>query len=109
MHDHAHNHDHEDSSQEHWNSSTIVPVDRRSRLLAIARGGISAVLILALAPLLKAHATETATDAVTTCTQVFGGIGFTWECDMHLYFKRAGYDRQLLGSPAELFALAAAS
>ena len=61
-----------------------------------------------LAPLLKAHATETATDAVTTCTQVFGGIGFTWECDMHLYFKRVGYDRQMLGSPAELFALAAA-
>ena len=61
-----------------------------------------------LAPLLKGHATETATDAVTTCTQVFGGIGFTWECDMHLYFKRAGYDRQMLGSPGEMFALAAA-
>jgi alkylation response protein AidB-like acyl-CoA dehydrogenase len=61
-----------------------------------------------LAPLLKAHATEAATDAVTTCTQVFGGIGFTWECDMHLYFKRAGYDRQVLGAPTELFALAAA-
>ena len=41
-------------------------------------------------PLLKAHATETATDAVTTCTQVFGGIGFTWECDMHLYFNGSG-------------------
>ena len=61
-----------------------------------------------LAPLLKAHATETATDAVTTCTQVFGGIGFTWECDMHIYFKRVGYDRQVLGSPSEGFALAAA-
>ena len=61
-----------------------------------------------LAPLLKAHAGETATDAVTTCTQVFGGIGFTWECDMHIYFKRVGYDRQVLGSPGEVFALAAA-
>jgi alkylation response protein AidB-like acyl-CoA dehydrogenase len=60
-----------------------------------------------LAPLLKAHATEAGTQAVTTCTQVFGGIGFTWECDMHLYFKRVGYDRQMLGSPSELFALAA--
>jgi hypothetical protein len=27
---------------------------------------------------------------------------------MHLYFKRVGYDRQMLGSPAELLALAAA-
>ncbi len=61
-----------------------------------------------LAPLLKAHASEAATSAVTTCTQVFGGIGFTWECDMHLYFKRVGYDRQMLGSPSDLFALAAA-
>jgi alkylation response protein AidB-like acyl-CoA dehydrogenase len=61
-----------------------------------------------LVPLLKGHATETATEAVTTCTQVFGGIGFTWECDMHLYFKRAGYDRQMLGGPTEMFALAAA-
>jgi alkylation response protein AidB-like acyl-CoA dehydrogenase len=61
-----------------------------------------------LAPLLKAHTAETATDAVTTCTQVFGGIGFTWECDMHIYFKRVGYDRQVLGSPGEGFALAAA-
>ena len=61
-----------------------------------------------LVPLLKGHATEAATEAVTTCTQVFGGIGFTWECDMHLYFKRAGYDRQMLGGPAQMFALAAA-
>jgi alkylation response protein AidB-like acyl-CoA dehydrogenase len=61
-----------------------------------------------LVPLLKGHATETATAAVTTCTQVFGGIGFTWECDMHLYFKRAGYDRQMLGGPDQMFALAAA-
>jgi alkylation response protein AidB-like acyl-CoA dehydrogenase len=61
-----------------------------------------------LVPLLKGHATETATEAVTTCTQVFGGIGFTWACDMRLYFKRAGYDRQMLGGPSDMFALAAA-
>ena len=60
-----------------------------------------------LAPLLKAHATETATQATTTCTQVFGGIGFTHECDMQVYFKRAGYDRQMLGGPVELRRLAA--
>lgn len=61
-----------------------------------------------LVPSLKAHATETATTATTTCTQVFGGIGFTQECDMNLYFKRAGYDRQMLGSPDEMRRLAAA-
>ena len=60
-----------------------------------------------LAPLLKAHASEIGTRTVTTATQVFGGMGFTWECDMHLYYKRVGYDRQMLGGPVEMRALAA--
>ncbi len=56
---------------------------------------------------LKAHAGEVTTRAVTTCTQVFGGMGFTWECDMHLWFKRVGYDRQVFGGPVALRAEAA--
>jgi alkylation response protein AidB-like acyl-CoA dehydrogenase len=32
--------------------------------------------------------------------QIHGGIGFTWEHDAHLYFKRARAGRTLLGSPA---------
>ncbi|WP_030172490.1 acyl-CoA dehydrogenase family protein [Spirillospora albida] len=31
--------------------------------------------------------------------QLHGGIGFTWEHDAHLYFKRAQGSRQLFGSP----------
>jgi alkylation response protein AidB-like acyl-CoA dehydrogenase len=30
--------------------------------------------------------------------QVLGGIGFTWEHQAHLYFKRAATDAALLGS-----------
>jgi alkylation response protein AidB-like acyl-CoA dehydrogenase len=60
------------------------------------------------AALLKAHATEVATRALTTTTQVYGGMGFTYECDMHIWFKRVGYDRQMLGGPTELRARAAA-
>lgn len=59
-----------------------------------------------VAALLKAHAAETTTAAVTTAVQVFGGMGFTWECDAHLWFKRAGYDRQMFGAPSELRARA---
>jgi len=33
------------------------------------------------------------------CLQVLGGIGFTWEHDLHLHLKRALADRQLLGGP----------
>ncbi len=60
-----------------------------------------------LAPLVKAHAGEVAMRAVTTAVQVFGGMGFTYECDMHIWFKRAGYDRQMLGGPEKLRAEAA--
>lgn len=62
----------------------------------------------AMAALLKSHATEVATEATTTCVQVYGGMGFTWECDMQLWFKRAGYNRQMLGSPTALRERAAA-
>jgi alkylation response protein AidB-like acyl-CoA dehydrogenase len=59
------------------------------------------------AALLKAHATEAGTSAVTTAVQVFGGMGFTWECDAHIWFKRVGYDRQMFGGPVELRAAGA--
>jgi alkylation response protein AidB-like acyl-CoA dehydrogenase len=43
-------------------------------------------------------------DAFFACAgaaiQVHGGIGFTWEHDAHLYWKRARADRALLGTPA---------
>ncbi len=55
-----------------------------------------------VAPLCKAHSAEIGYDCVTKATQVFGGVGFTWECDMHLYFKRVQVDRQLFGRPEEL-------
>jgi len=55
-----------------------------------------------MAALVKAHASEAATAAVTTAVQVFGGMGFTWECDAHIWFKRVGYDRQMLGGPSAL-------
>ena len=33
--------------------------------------------------------------------QLHGGIGFTWEHDAHLFFKRAWTGAELLGKPAE--------
>ena len=33
--------------------------------------------------------------------QLHGGIGFTWEHDAHLYWRRAKVDRFLLGDEAE--------
>ena len=55
-----------------------------------------------LACLAKANLNDVATDVVRSATEVHGGIGFTDEYDLHLWFKRAGLDRQLLGGPVSL-------
>jgi len=53
-----------------------------------------------VAPLAKAEAAEAYTFAAGWTIQILGGIGFTWEQDAHLYFRRAWADAALLGSPA---------
>ncbi len=47
----------------------------------------------------KAHVTERAVDVGRGAVELHGGIGFTWECDVQFWFKRALFDRALLGSP----------
>src|SRR5262249_182315 len=37
----------------------------------------------------KAYVSEAARHVAGDAIQVHGGIGFTWEYDLHLYFKRA--------------------
>ena len=39
--------------------------------------------------LAKAHSSDVLPHAVESCIQVFGGIGFTWEHDVGLHYKRA--------------------
>lgn len=45
----------------------------------------------------KAQAARTVDFAAETLIQVHGGIGFTWEHDAHLYWRRAKVDRLLMG------------
>jgi alkylation response protein AidB-like acyl-CoA dehydrogenase len=47
----------------------------------------------------KAHVSEVGTFVARTSTEVHGGIGFTDELGLHLWFKRIGVNRQLLGGP----------
>jgi alkylation response protein AidB-like acyl-CoA dehydrogenase len=47
----------------------------------------------------KAHVSEVGTLVARTSTEVHGGIGFTDELGLHLWFKRIGANRQLLGGP----------
>ena len=50
----------------------------------------------------KAHLSEVGTFVAKVATEVHGGIGFTDELGLHLWFKRIGANRQLLGGPERL-------
>jgi alkylation response protein AidB-like acyl-CoA dehydrogenase len=45
----------------------------------------------------KAYVGEAARKVCGSAVQVHGGIGFTWEYDLHLYFKRAKHFEPLYG------------
>lgn len=53
----------------------------------------------ALASLAKAAASETYLRTAAECIQIHGGIGFTWDNDTHLWFKRAKSSEVFLGEP----------
>ena len=52
------------------------------------------------AALAKAHATSVFLQAARDTVEAHGAIGFTWECDVQILFKRAMFDRAFLGAPA---------
>jgi alkylation response protein AidB-like acyl-CoA dehydrogenase len=54
-----------------------------------------------LASAAKAYVGTHAPLVARGCLQVHGGIGYTWEHDLHLYLRRVESDRALYGSPEE--------
>jgi alkylation response protein AidB-like acyl-CoA dehydrogenase len=53
-----------------------------------------------VASLCKSYCSEAYFHAAAENIQIHGGIGFTWEHDAHLYFKRAKSSELLFGDPA---------
>jgi alkylation response protein AidB-like acyl-CoA dehydrogenase len=53
-----------------------------------------------VAPLAKSYCSSAYSFCAAENIQVHGGIGFTWEHDAHLYFRRAESDALLFGTPA---------
>ena len=47
----------------------------------------------------KAHLSEVGQFVTRTATEVHGGMGFTDLVGLHYWFKRAGFNRQIMGSP----------
>ena len=53
------------------------------------------------ASMAKARASDAATAVTHNAIQTLGGIGFTWEHDVHFFLKRARVGAQLLGTPRQ--------
>ena len=60
------------------------------------------------ARLAKAAASEAAVFVAGDCVQLHGGVGFTWEYDVHLYLKRARLNEMLVADNRALRDAAAA-
>ncbi len=61
-----------------------------------------------VAPLAKSYCSEAFFFCASENIQIHGGIGFTWEHDAHLFFKRAKSSELLFGEPAQHRAVLAA-
>jgi alkylation response protein AidB-like acyl-CoA dehydrogenase len=69
-------------------------VDDAARALALEPSSCDLAVSLA-----KDHACELAARNAGTALQLHGGIGYTWEYDLHLFFKRALLNEFLFGEP----------
>ncbi len=53
------------------------------------------------ASIAKSYVSELAGQIVQRCVQMHGGIGVTWEHDLHLYLRRVVLYRSMFGTPEE--------
>ncbi len=51
-------------------------------------------------PTIKAYCSDAYFHCAAESIQIHGGVGFSWEHDAHLYFKRAKSSEIFLGSPS---------
>src|SRR5207245_10938216 len=54
-----------------------------------------------LASVAKAYIAEYGTELLQDCVQMHGGIGVTFDHDLHLFLRRATLDRALYGTVSE--------
>jgi alkylation response protein AidB-like acyl-CoA dehydrogenase len=73
---------------------------------ATTAGAVSAVAAQSpdapkLVSVAKAYVAERAPVILQDCVQLHGGIGVTWEHDLHLYLRRVALYRAMFGSPED--------
>lgn len=77
-----------------WAEVSIAAAGAAAAAVADARPTASEIASIA-----KAYVGDAGTQLAQECLQVHGGIGFTWEHDLHFYLRRLAADRVLYGDP----------
>jgi len=80
-------------------SNAMIAIDRARSLVyhaacCVDSGSEDALRIARMA---KSAASDAGCFMSDRSVQLHGGIGFTWECDVHLYFKRSMHNQMLYG------------
>ena len=80
----------------------MVAIDRARSLLyhAACCVDLESPDALRAARMAKSAASDAGAFISDRSVQLHGGIGFTWECDVQIWFKRAMFDRAFLGAPS---------
>jgi alkylation response protein AidB-like acyl-CoA dehydrogenase len=92
----------------HACAEMMIEIDAtRAAVMYAAMSAADAAELAIAGPLVKAQAADTFTLCAGSAIQVHGGIAFTWEHDLHLYFRRAKTTEALFGSSAQHRALLA--
>ncbi len=89
-------------SMKHKQADMLVDVElaRSAAYYAAAAAAENDPELPALASLAKASASDAYMQTAIHTIQIHGGIGFTWDNDTHLWFKRAKSSEVFLGDPA---------
>ena len=82
--------------------NVMIDVDRARSLVYAAACAIDTEPgeALRLARMAKAAASDAGAFASSRSIQLHGGIGFTWECDVHIYVKRQKHNQFYFGDGA---------
>jgi alkylation response protein AidB-like acyl-CoA dehydrogenase len=81
-------------------ASFSVEVSAAGATAAAHAAGDHSATASEIASIAKAYVGDAGIAVTQACQQTHGGIGFTWEHDLHLYLRRLAVDRVLYGDPS---------
>ncbi|MFF4024904.1 acyl-CoA dehydrogenase family protein [Nocardia elegans] len=86
----------------HAAAQMLVTVEASYSIALYAAAAVDAELDQAatIAAVAKAQVSDTVSELAESALTVHGAIGYTWEHDLHLFYKRAKLDRTLYGPPS---------